>query len=73
MGERLRRWVVGCRDPFGRRSTVRVVHNDGEILLVAPPGECAVLDERSAAAAGRALKEASYELETHEDPTEEQK
>jgi hypothetical protein len=36
-------WVVPCEDAFGRRRSIGVVRKPGYVLLVAPPGEVAVL------------------------------
>jgi hypothetical protein len=40
-------WVVSCEDAFGRRRSIGVVRKPGCVLLVAPPGEVAVLSVTS--------------------------
>jgi hypothetical protein len=40
-------WVVPCEDAFGRRRSIGVVRKPGCVLLVAPPGEVAVLSVTS--------------------------
>jgi hypothetical protein len=37
------RWWVDCLDPFGRDRAMTVIVDRGRVLLVAPPGEAAVL------------------------------
>jgi hypothetical protein len=37
------RWWVDCLDPFGRDRAMTVLVERGRVLLVAPPGETAVL------------------------------
>ncbi|APU19360.1 hypothetical protein [Actinoalloteichus sp. GBA129-24] len=36
-------WSVNCRDVAGRKRDLTVFVNDGQIVIVAPPGETAVL------------------------------
>jgi hypothetical protein len=38
-----REWTVACRDLAGRRRAVTVVASEGKVVLMAPPGEAAVL------------------------------
>ncbi|GGM72771.1 hypothetical protein GCM10012275_49260 [Longimycelium tulufanense] len=38
-----REWLVSCRDAAGRRRDVTVYVRRGHVVLVAPPGETAVL------------------------------
>lgn len=41
-------WTVACDDAFGRRRSVGVIRKAGCVVLVAPPGETAVLDYTAA-------------------------
>ncbi|WP_157421365.1 hypothetical protein [Actinoalloteichus hymeniacidonis] len=36
-------WSVNCRDVAGRKRDLTVFVNDGQVVIVAPPGETAVL------------------------------
>lgn len=36
-------WSVSCRDAAGRRRDMTVFVSDGDVVMVAPPGETAVL------------------------------
>lgn len=36
-------WLVSCRDVAGRRRDLAVFVDQGHVVLVAPPGETAVL------------------------------
>lgn len=38
-----REWSITCRDVAGRRSDLTVFVRQGRVVLVAPPGETAVL------------------------------
>jgi hypothetical protein len=42
-------WSVVCRDFAGRERTLRVVVRGSEVVILAPPGETAVLDRAAAA------------------------
>ena len=39
-----RKWLVACRDAAGRRRNLTVFASQGNVVLVAPPGETAVLE-----------------------------
>lgn len=41
-------WTVVCRDFAGRERTLRVVVRGSEVMVVAPPGETAVLNPAAA-------------------------
>ncbi|KAA5828825.1 hypothetical protein ABT337_33310 [Saccharopolyspora hirsuta] len=41
--EPTKEWHVSCRDVAGRRRDLSVFINQGDVVLVAPPGETAVL------------------------------
>lgn len=36
-------WTIACRDMAGRRKNVTVFVSEGKVVLIAPPGEAAVL------------------------------
>ncbi|MFL6145322.1 MAG: hypothetical protein ACJ72N_26120 [Labedaea sp.] len=38
-----REWWVPCRDIAGRRRDLQVIARHGQVVLVAPPGETAIL------------------------------
>ncbi|GAB3384830.1 hypothetical protein [Amycolatopsis echigonensis] len=52
-------WTVGCRDLAGRRRDVTVfVSSDDKVVLVAPPGEAAVLGPLEVGRLRAALRDA---------------
>ncbi|MCP2258739.1 hypothetical protein LX15_002437 [Streptoalloteichus tenebrarius] len=53
------RWWVACRDAFGRDRAVTVLVDHGEVVLVAPPGEAAVLSAQETTRLRSALDEAA--------------
>jgi hypothetical protein len=61
-------WSITCRDVAGRRRDLTVFVRQGRIVLVAPPGETAVLNPldvgRLRAALRDAVVDASQALET---------
>jgi hypothetical protein len=48
-------WWVECADPFGRARAMNVLVRQGEVVMVAPPGESAVLSARQTRLLGHAL------------------
>ena len=58
-------WSVGCRDPFGRQRAVTVLAQADRVVLVAPPGQAAVLSGPELARLHRALTEAVQEVAGH--------
>jgi hypothetical protein len=52
-------WSVVCRDFAGRERTLRVVVRGSEVVVVAPPGETAVLDSAAAAQFRSAVAQAT--------------
>lgn len=59
-------WVVACRDMAGRKREVTVFVNDDRVVLVAPPGETAVLTSLDVGRLRAALRDAV--MSTAEDP-----
>jgi hypothetical protein len=52
-------WWVECADPFGRCRAMNVVVQQGNVVVVAPPGEAAVLSADQTRLLGRALANAA--------------
>jgi hypothetical protein len=52
-------WWVACADPFGRSRAMNVLVQQGQVVVVAPPGESAVLDARQTRQLGHALANAA--------------
>jgi hypothetical protein len=52
-------WWVECADPFGRCRAMNVVVRHGRIVVVAPPGESAVLSADQTRLLGTALAKAA--------------
>jgi hypothetical protein len=42
-------WIVPCRDAAGRERTLCVIVRGSEVVILAPPGESAILDRTGAA------------------------
>ena len=60
-GARRRRsgeWSITCRDLAGRRTTVTVLVSTDKVVLVAPPGEAAVLGPLDVGRLRAALRDA---------------
>ncbi|GGM33036.1 hypothetical protein GCM10012275_00530 [Longimycelium tulufanense] len=53
------RWWVACRDAFGRDRAVTVLVDHGQVVLVAPPGETAVLSAQEISRLRVALDQAA--------------
>ena len=51
-------WSIGCRDLAGRRRDVTVFVNNDKVVLVAPPGEAAVLGPLDVGRLRAALRDA---------------
>ena len=56
------RWWVDCLDPFGRDRAMTVLVEPGRVLLVAPPGETAVLSPQQTRRLHSALDRAAGTL-----------
>ncbi|QUQ71021.1 hypothetical protein [Kutzneria sp. CA-103260] len=65
------RWWVDCRDPFGRDRAMTVLVEPDRVVLVAPPGETAVLSPQQTRRLHLALDRAAGSLrQTDVGPTE---
>ncbi|WP_436494811.1 hypothetical protein [Actinokineospora sp. HUAS TT18] len=51
-------WTVSCRDIAGRRRDVTVFVRQGRVVLVAPPGETAILSPLDVGRLRAALRDA---------------
>ena len=51
-------WSIACRDLAGRRTTVTVLVSTDKVVLVAPPGEAAVLGPLDVGRLRAALRDA---------------
>ncbi|OKA04640.1 hypothetical protein [Amycolatopsis regifaucium] len=60
-------WSVGCRDLAGRRRDVTVFVSADKIVLVAPPGEAAVLGPLDVGRLRAALRDAVVAVGEHPD------
>jgi hypothetical protein len=56
--EARREWLVSCRDVAGRRRDIAVFVDQGHVVLVAPPGETAILAPLEVGRLRAALREA---------------
>jgi hypothetical protein len=56
-------WLVSCRDSAGRRRDIVVFIDRGRVVLVAPPGETAVLAPLEVGKLRAALRDAVLEAE----------
>jgi hypothetical protein len=55
-------WLVSCRDAAGRRREIVVFTDRGQVVLVAPPGETAVLSPLEVGRLRAALRDAVLEV-----------
>jgi hypothetical protein len=53
-----KQWHVNCRDVTGRRRDMSVFVNQGNVVVVAPPGETAVLTPLEVGRLRAALRDA---------------
>ncbi|MGW3467360.1 hypothetical protein ACWDKQ_02545 [Saccharopolyspora sp. NPDC000995] len=56
--EPARQWHVSCRDVTGRRRDMSVLINQGNVVVIAPPGETAVLSPLEVGRLRAALRDA---------------
>jgi len=63
-------WSVGCRDLAGRRRDVTVFVSSDKIVLVAPPGEAAVLGPLDVGRLRAALRDAVVAVAEQPDHSE---
>lgn len=72
-----REWAISCRDVAGRRRDLTVFVSQGHVVLVAPPGETAILEPLEVGRLRAALREAVVDASVDEatppslDPDEE--
>ena len=60
-------WWVSCRDIAGRRRDLQVIARQGQVVLVAPPGETAILSPLDVGRLRAALRDAVVDASvTHE-------
>ncbi|SDN49649.1 MULTISPECIES: hypothetical protein [Allokutzneria] len=52
-------WIVGCRDVAGRRRSLTVLVNQGQVVVISPPGEAAVLAPLEVGELRSALRQAA--------------
>lgn len=57
-------WLVSCRDVAGRRRDLAVFVDQGHVVLVAPPGETAVLAPLEVGRLRAALRDAVMDATT---------
>lgn len=57
-------WTIACRDLAGRRRNVTVYASEGKVVLIAPPGETAVLGPLDVGRLRAALRDAVVEVDT---------
>lgn len=65
-----REWAVSCRDVAGRRRDVTVFVSQGHVVLVAPPGETAILEPLEAGRLRAALRAAAVDASVDGDQAE---
>jgi hypothetical protein len=53
-----REWWITCRDIAGRRRDLQVIARQGQVVLVAPPGETAILTPLDVGRLRAALRDA---------------
>lgn len=54
-------WWVTCRDIAGRRRDLQVIARQGQVVLVAPPGETAILTPLDVGRLRAALRDAAVD------------
>ncbi|HEV2782777.1 MAG TPA: hypothetical protein VGX25_25585 [Actinophytocola sp.] len=60
-------WWVTCRDIAGRRRDLQVIARRGHVVLVAPPGETAILSPLDVGRLRAALRDAVVDASVHDD------
>ncbi|HEY0637292.1 MAG TPA: hypothetical protein VGD67_06570 [Pseudonocardiaceae bacterium] len=58
-------WLITCRDVAGRRRDIIVFTDEGRVVMVAPPGETAVLSPLEVGRLRAALRDAVVEAADH--------
>ena len=62
-------WVITCGDMIGRRRTCQVLADERGVVLIAPPGETAVLTTVETRKLRNALRDAAAEHRNGRDTT----
>lgn len=62
-------WSVGCRDIGGRRRDMTVLAQSGQVVLVSPPGELAVLTPLEVGRLRAALRDAVLDAASSSGPS----
>lgn len=60
-------WTIACRDLAGRRRNITVFASDSKVVLIAPPGESAVLTRLDVGKLRAALRDAVISTEAAND------
>ncbi len=63
-----REWSVNCRDIAGRKRDVTVFVRQGQVVLVAPPGETAILSPLDVGRLRAALRDAVIDASVEPTP-----
>lgn len=61
-------WTIACRDLAGRRRNLTVFVSEGKVVLIAPPGETAVLAPLDVGRLRAALRDAVVEVDAPAEP-----
>jgi hypothetical protein len=62
-----REWWITCRDIAGRRRDLQVIARKGQVVLVAPPGETAILSPLDVGRLRAALRDAVVDASLNSD------
>lgn len=62
-----REWTVSCRDIAGRRRDMQIFVRQGRVVVVAPPGETAVLSPLDVGRLRAALRDAVMDASANTD------
>jgi hypothetical protein len=57
-------WWIACRDIAGRRQDVQVIARRGQVVVVTPPGETAILSPLDVGRLRAALRDAVMDAAT---------
>jgi hypothetical protein len=62
-------WSVTCRDVAGRKRDLTVLVRQGRVVLVAPPGEMAILSPLDVGRLRAALRDAVVDASAYTEPS----